>query len=231
LRRADYKKIAENESVGGLTIKPQHETEHYRFFFNDNDFIHNQLDFIGSIQEQAYSRVSLLLGHSLNDKIRFNIFADPETVGPINAFCYYPTTIHATFNETIKAVGCHEVAHLMLYDWLKDWPVIQLNEGFSVCCDDWWDGMTLDAWLASRLSVENLDRFHDIIVSEESFNRDHNLSYPAAGIYSQWIIRIKGLESFKKLLRESLTDKEAHKVYLPEWMEELKKGWSTNPLL
>lgn len=215
----------------------RHESDHYRFYFDDNDFIRDNLVWLTDIQEKAYEKVSGLLEHTLPSKIRYCLFpdnlscgrsydihAEPDSVTPINAFCYPPAGIHATFNETIKAVGCHEVAHLLLQDWLQGLPAIQLNEGFSVSCDDWWGGMNLDDWCAARLSADNVELFGKIMADEETFFRDQELSYPVAGIYSRWIIRNKGFALYRNFLQDSVADKNAHKRYLPEWLDNLRAG-------
>ena len=126
------------------------ETENYLFFVLPNSLAETDIDKITDFQEKCFLKVCDILELKSSLKINCIFFNDPESCGRsyninaepdeklcINAFCYTPNFIHATYNKKIKAIGHHEIAHLLLFEKLKGrTPNLILNEGFAVFCDD-----------------------------------------------------------------------------------------------
>ena len=205
----------------------QLSSDHFEMYFSNNEFISNDKNKILEFQEQCYSKVVNTLGYdpkicirlvlfnsSIECGISYDINTKPEDAKPKNAFCYLPNTIHATYNAEVKAIGCHEVAHLLLENMLRGFPAIQLDEGFAVFCDDYWDGLNLNDWVNKKSNKDQIGFYKEILATDEGFYKYGNDSYPIVGCYTQWLIRNKGIPFFINLANESLNNKQIHTKYI-----------------
>ena len=215
-------------------MKKQFESEHFDIFYNENIFINSEIDLIANYNEESYNKTAKKLEYDPHIRINLKLFetalacgisydinTPPEKANPINAFCYSQNNIHATYNNEIKAIGCHEIAHLFIENMLNNFPVIQLNEGFSVYCDNYWEGCTISSWINKNISKEKIELYKEIITFEEAFYSNQNISYPILGSFCEWLIVKYGITFFKTLLQESISDKKVHIKYTNDFINEI----------
>ncbi|MBN2443999.1 MAG: hypothetical protein JXJ04_21735 [Spirochaetales bacterium] len=210
------------------------ESDNYTFFVLPNSPAERDIEDIIKIQEKCFSRVCEILKHETDMKINiyffndpvscgksYNVNADPEEEIIINTFCYYPNNIHATYNEQIKTIGHHEVAHLLLFEKLHREPNILLNEGFAVYCDNNWWRLNLHKW-AKYIHTTSLIDIDKTFQSVDYFRQNSVFSYPLVGSYCKWKINKDGIDEFIEILKKSCSQSDFHREELIEYKEFIK---------
>ncbi len=63
--------------------------------------------------------------------------SDPDE--SINGYTFYPDTVFATYNESIKCVGYHEDVHILMDEQFGDITSCFVKEGIAMSFDkEWW---------------------------------------------------------------------------------------------
>lgn len=195
------------------------ESDNYIFYYLPNSLAEKEIEKIIEIQEECFTEVCEILHHKTNMKIDFYLFNDPKSCGIsydintnpenaplINAFCYYPNNVHATYSERIKAIGKHEIAHLLLFEKLNIEPNLMLNEGFAVNCDGYWLRYDLYKWVNYIIEINLIDTMKAL--QDANYFLEHNtFSYAIVGAYCKWKINKDGKDSYFNLLKVSCDNK------------------------
>jgi hypothetical protein len=115
-----------------MPLQENHATEHYLFHYDKDSPAAGDIAAIADFQEKCHTNIMTALNKSVDLSIHYTFFDNPfdcgklyrsmnpeafagDTPVSVNGFAWYPDQVYATYNEKIKAIGHHEVVHLVMY--------------------------------------------------------------------------------------------------------------------
>jgi len=206
-----------------MTNKMVINSVHYTFTVYKNSLACEDINKIIEVQEKSFNKITQQLNFSSELIIKYNILTSPIYCGrefnkqlisvgcePIssyrtNAFAWYPNIIYATYNKSIKAIGCHEDTHLLAYEYFKQLSTRFITEGLAVAFDEYWQGIPVHIY--SKLVIEGQGIQISSILNNNVFDSISDMiTYPIAGSVCLWLIKTFGMEEMKNVYIESLNN-------------------------
>ena len=184
------------------------ETAHYIFRYAAGSLAEREIKAIADEQEQAYATLMTLFGYGLPDKIEYLLTASAEENGavlgelfggeaacPTNGCSIGPKYVFAAYNEQVRCVGCHEVAHLFSY--VLCMPKSQfLSEGLAMYTDGAFWGKPNRQWVKEYLASGRYIPIRELISDEQFFAHPTEITYPLAGAFVAFLIEKLGAKRF-----------------------------------
>lgn len=184
------------------------ETEHYVFRYVSGSLAEKEIISIADEQENGYSKLKELFGYEMPLRIEFFLTSSPDENGeilneifegmgpyPTNACCIGPNYVFAAYNDEVKAIGCHEDAHLFSY--MLCMPKSQLlSEGLAVFSDGAFWGRPNPEWVSEFLKNGSYISVRELASDENFWNTAPEISYPISGAFVGFLIDRLGKESF-----------------------------------
>ena len=184
------------------------ETEHYLFRYAADSLAAREIEAIADEQEQAYATLMALFGYGLPDKIEYLLTASAEENGavlgelfggeaacPTNGCSIGPKYVFAAYNEQVRCVGCHEVAHLFSY--VLCMPKSQfLSEGLAMYTDGAFWGKPNRQWVKEYLASGRYIPIRELISDEQFFAHPTEITYPLAGAFVAFLMETLGPRRF-----------------------------------
>lgn len=196
---------------------------HYIFTVNKDSLAHDDINTIIEVQENAFNKITQQLGFSSKLTINYHLLVSPIYCGrefnkqlinvgcePIssyrtNAFAWYPNIICATYNKSIKAIGCHEDTHLLAYEYFKQLSSRFITEGLAVAFDEYWQGIPVHKYSKKVIEAQSIE-IASIINNNQFDSISDMITYPIAGSVCLWLIQTYGMEEMKNVYKESLNN-------------------------
>lgn len=197
----------------------------FDYYFEQGGLAARDLDKIKSVMEQSRAHIDTLLDKKATLKIavfvvdsgrRMRDLTGTEANGLAGA-----STLAAVYNDQVKAIGPHEICHILARDaWGRphdSW----INEGLAVYSDDQWWGLPLHS-----VSRGLLDRGQLIPLSEfvhGRWNRKYPdvITYPELGSFVKFVYETRGRAALEEIWHHgapgNLVDLEQ------QWRSELRK--------
>ena len=197
------------------------QSDHYSFHVSKGSLAYTDIDRIVSVQEDAYHKITNKLDVVSQLHIKYHLVKSPIYCGrafntflvnvgcdriesyKTNAFAWYPDIVYATYNKTIKAIGCHEDTHLIAYEYFKQLASRFFTEGLAVSFDEYWIGVPVHE-CAKPIVLRNINTIFELLANEVFDSTDCLLAYPVAGSFCLWFSQKYGMNEMKKVYRESL---------------------------
>ena len=184
------------------------ETAHYIFRYAAGSLAAREIKAIADEQEQAYATLMTLFGYGLPDKIEYLLTASAEENGavlgelfggeaacPTNGCSIGPKYVFAAYNEQVRCVGCHEVAHLFSY--VLCMPKSQfLSEGLAMYTDGAFWGKPNRQWVKEYLASGRYIPIRELISDEQFFAHPTEITYPLAGAFVAFLMETLGPQRF-----------------------------------
>ena len=184
------------------------ETEHYLFRYAADSLAAREIGAIADEQEQAYATLMALFGYGLPEKIEYLLTASAEENGavlgelfggeaayPTNGCSIGPKYVFAAYNEQVRCVGCHEVAHLFSY--VLCMPKSQfLSEGLAMYTDGVFWGKSNRQWVKELLTTGRYIPLRELISDEQFFAHPTEITYPLAGAFVAFLMGTLGPQRF-----------------------------------
>ncbi len=191
----------------------QSKTSHFYFFYNKDTLAATEINIIEKKEEEAFESVSNFLAIGFNKKIRFNLFSSPIEIlrrtGFLSNGIAYPVrrTIYAVYSIKVKALGKHEITHILAYKIGN--PPLFLQEGIAVSLDKNWLNKPLFSyfdktlWTYKKLRIEQIFKeFNSLFLNPNRIKEtSKDLLYPVSGLFVEFLINEFGIEKFKDLYR------------------------------
>src|ERR1035437_1791008 len=95
------------------------ETDHYVFYYLENNFIKKEINKIARTQENARKKILSFFNVKNSKKIKYYIYPDEHTKSDFMGNLVYAQSIyndysvHIVYNKKIKPLGAHEDTHLI----------------------------------------------------------------------------------------------------------------------
>ncbi len=199
------------EAVGSKTLDRLDrvtETEHYLFRYAADSLAEREIGAIADEQEQVYAALMALFGYGLPEKIEYLLTASAEENGavlgelfggeaacPTNGCSIAPRYVFAAYNEQVRCVGCHEVAHLFFY--VLCMPKSQfLSEGLAMYTDGAFWGKPNRQWVKEFLTTGRYIPLRELISDEQFFAHPTEITYPLAGAFVAFLMETLGPQRF-----------------------------------
>lgn len=179
-----------------------HETEHYRFHYNEGTKAEEDIRSIAAGQEACFRYICKVLKTAPAFKIQYYLCDSPEEVGriygddePCNGFAVRPDTIYAVYNEQVQCVGFHEDAHIISYTVNRpDCPAIR--EGLAMYFDRKWWGISNWEWAGYYLKKNGVLPTAAWLNKDAFFEEDCSLTYPVMGAFTDYLITTYGIKMY-----------------------------------
>lgn len=181
------------------------ETAHFLIHYEANSYAEKELEALTKAHEDAVPRILDLLGESappgkihifaVEDQARMKALTGRETIGQSIAD---QNSICCVFSKTTRAVGAHEVMHIMSANkWGfrpgREW----LHEGLAVYSDDNWRGYKLHALCRHLRDSGNLAPLGQLMDKITSYS--YTVFYPECGSFVKFLYERYGREKLKQL--------------------------------
>jgi hypothetical protein len=141
------------------------------------------------------------------NKIIYILCRDEDEIKKLTGFATRGIYMLA-FDEIITTYNCHfhELAHLLINFKLKSLPLYSLpffQEGFAVAAGGR-GGLSRNVLFDAGYFLQKLGiiKFNSILTKEEFLSEDASTTYPAAGLYSLFLMKQYGIDSYLKLYRK-----------------------------
>lgn len=193
-----------------------YESEHYTFNVPKDSFAEKSILSVIELQEKCYK--DFLSSFNVKSKlvIKYYIFSSSLECGKqyrllypeeynasdpdesINGYTFYPDTVFATYNESIKCVGYHEDVHILMDEQFGDITSCFVKEGIAMSFDKEWWHIKNEYWakiLIEKGLLANIETYYE---NDRFFENDDRYTYPMAGAFTSWLIRRIGLDAYKK---------------------------------
>ena len=190
------------------------ETAHFLVHYEAGSFAEKELEALTRAHEDAIPRILELLGESalqekihifaVEDQARMKALTGRELIGQAmadqNAIC-------CVFSRTTRAVGAHEVMHIVSF---RQWGGsksgrVWLGEGLAVFADDHWQGHDLHALCHYLRDSGDLAPLGRLIQAMTSYT--YLVSYPECGSFVKFLYERYGREKVKQLWNAPRVDK------------------------
>ncbi|MFP4443521.1 MAG: hypothetical protein ACLFST_10400 [Spirochaetia bacterium] len=180
------------------------ETANYLFHYRAGSFAEVNIEAISSKQEYCRQYILQVLNVQPDLRIKYYLFDNAEEVGnaygdsdSCSGFCRVPDSVYAVFSPSLQCTGFHEDAHLLSYAALGRPEPAFIREGLAMFFDRTWHGFANIAWTKLYLDTGVLDGVDQLHRDEAFFDIPDGLSYPAAGAYTEFLISLYGIETYK----------------------------------
>lgn len=182
------------------------ESEHYIFHFNANSLAEKNLKSIINLQERCFKFICKSLRVNFEGKINYYLCNSPEEVGirygdnePCNAFASRPNSIYAVVNDALQCIGFHEDVHIISYQTLGRPNEAFIREGLAMYFDKQYRGINNLTWTNFFISNNEYTPLNILFNNDEFFNVSDTITYPIAGAFTEYIISLYGLDTYRKL--------------------------------
>ena len=166
--------------------------------------------------EKSYKFFEDFFNRKIDLDLKLFVYDNPEDVGvacgdndPCNGFAREPNELHFVYNEKIKCIGNHELAHLLSYLYMGRPNSSFIREGFAEFTEDYWvniiDGERVQKshyeWAKLYfLSSRNFD-IKDVLFDSERFYQEVDndscfYTYPIAGAFTKFLVENFGKETY-----------------------------------
>lgn len=180
--------------------------------------------------EKSYKFFEDFFNKKIDFKLKLFVYEKPEDVGiaygdnePCNGFAREPNELHFVYNEKIKCIGNHELAHILSYSYMGKPESTFIREGFAEFTEDYWGNM-IDGEIVrkphyewAKLYFKSNKNFSikDILFNSKRFHEEVNkdgcfYTYPIAGAFTKFLVEKYGKETYLDFYtdgsKEKLTD-------------------------
>ena len=187
------------------------KTKYFNFFISDSLLFNNySVEALGKLSYQPWPTLHLdenqrkLLEEK---KINYILCKDEDEIKKLTGFATRELYTLA-FDEIITTYNCHfhELAHLLINFKLKNLPLYSLpffQEGFAVAAGGR-GGLSRNVLFDAGyfLQKSEIIKFNSILTKEEFLSEDASLTYPVAGLYSLFLMKQYGIDSYLKLYKK-----------------------------
>jgi hypothetical protein len=212
------------------------KSTHYTFHFQEKSPSERNINEIISIQEGGHQLIEKTLKYKSLLMINYYFYNDPLACGnkyyklrdesksenrikPINAFAWYPVSVHATYNYEIKAIGTHEDIHLIMYELTGQIGSRFLCEGISVGIENVWLMYETHQWVKYLLDNKYLLNIEDLINDLFFDSMNTIITYPLAGSFCSWFITKYGFDIFLTEYKKSSSEEDCIKPYMVHYKD------------
>ncbi|MGE5796142.1 MAG: hypothetical protein ACM34N_05120 [Ignavibacteria bacterium] len=187
------------------------KTKYFNFFISDsslfNDYsveaFDNYISIMAELLQLEENQKKLLE----EEKIIYILCRDEDEIKKLTGFATRGIYILA-FDEIITTYNCHfhELAHLLINFKLKNLPLYTLpffQEGFAVATGGR-GGLSRNILFDAGyfLQKSGIIKFNSILTKEDFLSEDASITYPVAGLYSLFLMKQFGIESYLKLYKK-----------------------------
>jgi hypothetical protein len=213
INKSDFKWIADS-------------TPNFNFYFEENSWAAKNSHWVKENAEESFRRVLSLIGEKeYSNKIHYFIVGSrlrmKDLIGRETNGEAFPNRnlICAIANDTVKALGAHELFHVMsmnLWGVPEEW----LSEGMAVYSDNNWWGNDLHSLVKFLSEKRKLIRIKDLISSIRSY--DNMISYPEIGSFVKYLYETYGLAKIRNIWKDGSSKV---KREFGKSVDELEKDW------
>lgn len=187
------------------------KTKYFDFFISDSSLFNdhsvealdNYISIMADLLQLGENQRKLLE----DEKIIYILCRDEDEIKKLTGFATRGIYILA-FDEIITTYNCHfhELAHLLINFKLKTLPLYTLpflQEGFAVASGGR-GGLSRNVLFDAGyfLQKSGIIKFNAILTKEVFLSEDASMTYPAAGLYSLFLMKQFGIESYLKLYKK-----------------------------
>lgn len=180
-----------------------------------------ELDKIISTYIKSFEFFEGFFHKKIDFKLKLFAYENREDVGiaygdnePCNGFAREPNEIHFVYNEKIKCIGNHELAHLLSYSFMGRPDSTFIREGFAEFTEEYWTNICNQvyerkshySWAKLYFLSQRKFDLADIIFDSDKFyeavNEDNCFySYPLAGAFTKFLIYKYGKDKYLRFYR------------------------------
>lgn len=179
-------------------------TEHVIYYYENNSFAQTKIEYIKSKTEEDFASILTLIGEDEYPHEITYFLVDSrermcELVGSETNACAFPrhNSLYAVYSEKIKAIGEHELNHVIAHNLWGSQGETWLSEGLAVYSDnDWW-GNDLHS-LCKYISVKNKLLTLDELISSFG-SHSPMITYPQAGSFVKFLFENYGCRKIELL--------------------------------
>lgn len=187
------------------------ESEHYIFHYHKSSIAENMIDEIIDTQEHCFNHICTVLDADFKFKIKYYLCDSAKEVGsfygddePCNDFAKKPNEIFAVVNEEVQCIGYHEDCHVISYS-IAIPPQVFIREGLEMYFDKQHFGINNLNWVSYFIAKNKYISISSLISNDEFYKNPWNITYPIAGVFTDYVISVYGIEKyleFYKILDE-----------------------------
>ena len=179
--------------------------------------------------EKSYKFFEDFFHRKIHFELKLFIYEKPKDVGtaygdnePCNGFAREPNELHFVYNEKIKCIGNHELAHILSYSYMGRPNSSFIREGFAEFTEDYWVNMINGErvrkshydWAKLYFDSNREFNIKDILFNSERFYQEVDkdscfYTYPLSGAFTKFLVDKYGesryLDFYKDCSNEKFT--------------------------
>lgn len=179
--------------------------------------------------EKSYKFFEVFFNRKIDFKLKLFVYDKPEDVGaaygdndPCNGFAREPNELHFVYNEKIKCIGNHELAHILSYLYMGRPDSSFIREGFAEFTEEYWVNMingepvrkTHYEWAKLYFVSNKKFDIKDVLFDSERFHQEVDTdgcfyTYPLSGAFTRFLVerygQAKYLDFYRNASKENLT--------------------------
>lgn len=207
-------------------------SQHFNFHFVDSSYAAKNIKQIKISAENDISVILKLIEEPVyNKKTDYFLLNSTEKMYELikhrsNALSYPRfNAVYAVYNDSIKAIGAHELNHVIVHNLWGSQGEKFLSEGFAVFSDNSWNGYNLHYLCKYLLKKGKLISLENLINNFSKYSS--MLTYPQSGSFVKFLFETYGKEKFRKLWEKGsgsfneIYNKDI-KILEFEWLERIK---------
>jgi hypothetical protein len=228
-------------------MKAKKETTHFIFYYQKDSTAERGIELIAKVSEESFSKIVKTLKLKKDfPKIKYFLYETNEdklraTGDEGNANTNrVKFEIHAVYNDEVKAVGPHEIVHLLTNH--LGVPSYVLSEGLAESFEDYWTNETNgelrrlnhDDWVKEFLNTKKYIPIVNLFDDSRFWDYDDTISYPESGSFVKYLIKTYGVDKilglYKDIKRKDSVQKDlsTFRKIIGKELTEVEKDWLRN---
>jgi len=213
-------------------------SQHINYHYEDSSCAKDNIFSIKEVTEKSIKDILKLTGEAgYYQKIDYFLLSSKDRMFTLTKYrmnsSAYPrfNAVYAIYSKDLKAVGAHELNHIIVHNLWGSQGEKFLSEGFAVFSDSMWNGCDLHSISKYLLKKKKLLSIQELIGNFSKYSS--MVTYPQSGSFIKFLYETYGREKMKLLWGKGSNDiKEIYKKDLPalenEWLSEVEKKGNEN---
>ncbi len=193
------------------------KSQYYIFHYFKDSLAEKDIENIINIQEQNRREILKILKLKNKRKINYYLYPSEKIKQSLMGDNGYGNAVwieikknkywnskkfevHAIYNKKIKCIGPHEDTHLLSLP--LGVSIFLFCEGLAEFMDKKWHGKDIDIWAKKYLKKDKIYPIKFLINNKNWDKINDMIVYPQSGSFVRYLIKIYGLEKFKKVYKE-----------------------------
>jgi hypothetical protein len=223
------------------------KSPHYIFHFLKNSLAQEDINKVIKVQEESYKKILRTL--KLKNKRKLNYYLYPskkiknelmgddghgngiwlEIAKQKRIWKSEKFEVHALYNNKIQCIGAHEDTHLLSLPWGV--AIFLFSEGLAEFMSEKWQNKDIDFWAKEYLKKNKLYSIEFLANNKNWDKVNEMIVYPQSGSFIRYLIRIYGIEKFKRVYKKVSRKKKFNdniriiKEIYSKSIEKLEKDW------